>query len=284
MGTDGGAPPCCLRCEQLDRTGGGCRLLAAPTLDNRRRLLTMPCDVQRMLAHRFRAYGEDVARDARLVWLSPAWSPDDIARSFGHAPRDARLWLTSWPYFYLGRTAIRRLQKERADRSAAAAAEPPPPPRPDPALAVRIARALDRVHRVDPVSYAMVVDVLQDRFDAARWREMLGCSEATVTDRKYLGLYRYAAYYHEVLERVQPHAAAIALATRRFSPGDPDDRRALSATRAALGQPELALSAWRSSYREGATRSLTLLGAPDALGAEVMAEVGTAFRGVLRVN
>jgi len=116
------------------------------------------------------------------------------------------------------------------------------------------------------------------------WRDMLGCSEATVTDRKYLGLYRYAAYFHEVLERVQPHAAAIALATRRFSPGDPDDRRALSATRAALGQPELALSAWRSSYREGATRSLTLLGAPEALGPEVMAEVGAAFRRVLRVD
>jgi hypothetical protein len=284
MGTDGGAPPCCLRCDELDRTGGGCRLLSAPTLENRRRLLTMPCDVQRMLTHRFRAYGEDVAREALLVWLSPAWQAEDIARSFGNAPRDARLWLTSWPYFYLGRNAVRRLQQERAHRGAAHQAEPPAAARPDPALAVRVARALDRVHRVDPASYAMVVDVLQDRFDAARWRELLGCSDATVTDRKYLGLYRYATYFHEVLEHIHPHAAAIALATRRFSPGDPDDRRALDATRAALGQPDLPLSAWRSSYRDGALRSLALLEAPDALGPEVMAEVGKAFRRVLRVD
>jgi hypothetical protein len=271
-----------LRCGELDRGAGGCRLLAAPTLDNRRRLLTMPCDVQRLLAQRFRAYGEDVARDALLVWLSPGWNPEDIARSFGQAPRDARLWLTSWPYFYLGRTAVRRQQKERAERGGGGGH--PIAARPDPALAMRLTRALDRVHRVDPVSHAMLVDFLQDRFDAGRWRALLGCSDATVTDRKYLGLYRYAAYFHEVLERVQPHAAAVALATRRFAPGDPTDRTALEATRAALGQPEMSMNAWRATYREGALQSLSLLGAREALGPDIMAELGTAFRRVLRVD
>src|SRR5262245_8373713 len=112
---NGGAPPCCVGCGEFERTSGYCKLLAAPTLDNRRQLLTMPCNVQRLLSQRFRSYGEDVAQDAVLVWLSPQWNPEDIARSFGRAPRDARIWLTSWPYFYLGRTSVRRLFKERSE-------------------------------------------------------------------------------------------------------------------------------------------------------------------------
>ncbi|MCC6552029.1 MAG: hypothetical protein IT372_03275 [Polyangiaceae bacterium] len=281
---NGGAPPCCTRCGEFDRAGGYCRLLAAPTLDNRRRLLTMPCDVQRLLTQRFRAYGEDVAREAILLWLSPGWGTEDVARSFGRAPRDARLWLTSWPYLYLGRTAVRRVQQERAERGGEPPGELPAPPRPDPSMALRVARALDRVHRVDPVSHAMLLDFLRDRFDARRWCALLECSEATVTDRKYLGIYRYAAYFHEVLESVQPQEAAMALAARRFSPGDPDDGEALDATRAALRAPELSMGDFRARYREGALRSLALLGAPDALGPEAMAHLGTAFRRVLRVD
>lgn len=280
---NGGAPPCCTRCGELDKAQGTCRLLAAPTLDNRRRLLGMPCSVQTLLAQRFKAYGEDVAQEAIVAWLSPAWAPDEVARTFGGAPRDARLWLTSWPYFYLGRTAIRRIQQDRARFDGAAEADPGAAVR-DPAVAVRVIGALDRVHRVDPVSHAMLLDFLHDRFDAARWRALLECSEATVTDRKYLGIYRYAAYFHEILERIQPHEAAVALSTRRFSPGDPTDREALEATRAALGAPSLTSGAWRSHYREGAVRSLSLLGAPEALGPEIFAQVGPAFRRVLRVD
>ena len=284
MANGGALPPCCVRCSEFERAGGYCRLLAAPTLENRKQLLTMPCDVQRLLTIRFRAYGEDVAREAIVLWLSPGWNPDDVARSFGHAPRDARLWLTSWPYLYLGRTSVRRVQQERVERGGEPQGELPGAPRPDPTMALRVARALDRVHRVDPVSHAMLIDFLQDRFDAGRWRGLLGVSEATVTDRKYLGIYRYAAYFHEVLESVQPHEAAMALATRRFAPGEPDDREALEATRAALRAPDLSMNDWKARYREGALQSLSLLGANDALGAEAMAHLGTAFRRVLRVD
>ncbi|HSO00117.1 MAG TPA: hypothetical protein VLS89_17615, partial [Candidatus Nanopelagicales bacterium] len=153
MGPLGGAPPCCLRCPEMDRAAGACRLLAAPTLENRRRLLTMPCDVQGLLSRRFRGHGEDVAREAQGLWLSAGWAPESVLQSFGRAPRDARLWLTSWPYFYLGRRAVRRAQQEQAKPRAA----PTPPTAPDPALARRVARALDRVHRVDPVSHAMLI-------------------------------------------------------------------------------------------------------------------------------
>ena len=282
---NGGAPPCCIRCSEFERAGSYCRLLAAPTLENRRQLLTMPCDVQRLLTLRFRPYGEDVAREAIVLWLSPGWNPEDVARSFGRAPRDARLWLTSWPYLYLGRTSVRRVQQDRIDRGGdGPPGEPPGAPRPDPTMALRVARALDRVRRVDPVSHAMLLDFLQDRFDVERWRGLLGVNEATITDRKYLGIYRYAGYFHEVLENVQPHEAAMALATRRFAPGEPDDRSALEATRAALRAPELSMNDWRARYHDGALRSLALLGASDALGPEAMAHLGTAFRRVLRID
>jgi hypothetical protein len=243
----------------------------------------MPCAVQRLLSQRFRAYGEDVAQEALLAWLSSEWSPEDIARSFGDAPRDARLWLTSWPYFYLGRTAVRRFHQERARRGSGEA-EPTEAVPGDPAVALRVLGALERVHKIDPVSHAMLLDFLRDRFDPRRWCALLECSEATVTDRKYLGIYRYAAYFHEVLERITPHEAAVALSARRFSPGEPNDRKALEATRDALGNPELTMAAFRAHYRDGALQSLALLGAPEALGLETMKQVGTAFRRVLRVE
>lgn len=281
---NGGVPPCCAGCSEFDGAAGFCRLLTAPTLENRKRLLTMPCDVQRLLRHRFRAYDEDVSRDALVAWLSPEWPSEDILRSYGQAPRDARVWLTSWPYLYLGRNAVRRLHRDRATQSAAEGDIPPEPPRADPALALRVLRALDKVHRIDAVGYAMLLDFLRDRFDAQGWCALLGCSEATVTDRKYLGIYRYTVYFHEVLENMQAYEAAVALSTRRFAPGEPAEHAALEATRVALGAPDLAMVQWRTLYREGAVRSLSLLGAPDALGPETMSQVGTAFRRVLRID
>ncbi len=105
-----------------------------------------------------------------------------------------------------------------------------------------------------------------------------------MTDRKYLAIYRYAVYFHEVIELVAPHAAAVALSARRFAPGEPTEHAALETTRQALQTPDLALPAWRQLYREGAARSLALLGAPDALGEEAMAGLGTAFGRVLRID
>src|SRR4051812_24030209 len=146
-----GVPPCCVGCAEYDRADGVCRLLAEPTLENRRRLLTMPCDVQRLLGHRFRAHGPDVAREALVAWLDPGWDPDDLTLTYGRAPRDARLWLGSWPYLYLGRSAVRRALRD-AERTGAAGVEEAAEPRPaDPALGLGVTRALEKVRRVDPV-------------------------------------------------------------------------------------------------------------------------------------
>src|SRR5688572_13753128 len=144
---NGGTPTCCRGCPELDPAGAFCRLLAAPELESRKRLLTMPCDVQRLLGLRFRGYGEDVAREA---------------------PLDARLWLTSWAYLYLGRNAVRRIHRERAV-TAVDREFPPEPPTADPAVALRVLRALDKVQRVDAPGYAMLLDFLRDRFDARAW-------------------------------------------------------------------------------------------------------------------
>jgi hypothetical protein len=278
-----GLPPCCAACDEYDREDGVCRLIADPTLENRRRLLGMPCDPQRLLSLRFRTHDPDVAREALVAWLDPAWDSDDISLSYGRTPRDARLFLGSWAYLYLGRNAVRRAQRDGerlrpADPDASAE-----PRQGDPAQALRMTRALEKVRRVDPVGYAMLLDFLRDCFDAQAWAHALGSAAASVTDRKYLAIYRYAVYFHEILEALAPHEAAVALSTRRFAPGDPTEHAALSATRAALGAPALPLPAWRQLYREGASRSLALLSAPDALGEEAMADLGTAFRRILRL-
>jgi hypothetical protein len=125
---------------------------------------------------------------------------------------------------------------------------------------------------------------LHDRFDAQGWATMLGWAAASVTDRKYLSVYRYAVAFHDVLAQITPREAAIALAARRFTAGDPSEHDALAATRAALAAPQLTMAAYRQLYREGASLSLTLLAEPEALGAEAMADMGTAFRRVLRLD
>src|SRR4051812_16245880 len=203
-----GLPPCCAACAEYDREDKVCRLLADPTMDNRRRLLTMPCDVQRLLGHRFRSHGPDIAREALVAFLAPEWDPDDITLSYGKAPRDARLWLGSWPYLNLARSAVRRAQRD-GERQRPAGSDESAEARPsDPALGLRMMRALEKVRRVDPVGYAMLLDFLRDRFDASAWGASLGAAPAAITDRKYLAIYRYAVYFHEVIEVVTPHEAA----------------------------------------------------------------------------
>jgi hypothetical protein len=269
-------------------------LLDAPTPESRRHLLTMPCNVERLLRLRFRTYDEDVARDALVTWLDPSRSAEEVRASYGNAPRDARLWLTTWPYLYLARNAVRRLHRhgERIELSGGSESAIEPVEQ-DPTAALRVTRALERVRRVDPVGYAMLLDFLHDRFDARGWGRSLGASDATVTDRKYISIYRYAVYFHDVMERIAPHDAAVALSARRFAPLDglttsgpaaATEAGALDSARSALADPSLTMSRFRQLYRDGARQSLTLLADPDALGQETMAAMGTSFRRILRID
>jgi hypothetical protein len=280
-------PPCCASCGAYDREDRVCRLLAEPSLPNRRAILTMPCRPERLLQIRFRAHGPDVARDALVTWLDPEWDPDDITLAYGRAPRDARLFLGGFPYLYLARSAVRRAQRDGAryapadplDRDPAADARPS-----DPTVPARVTRALAEVRRIDPVGHAMLLDFLRDSFDAQGWATTLGWAAASVTDRKYLSVYRYAVSFHDVLVSIPSREMRVALVARRLSPGEPSEHAALEQTRAELGAPLLTMTEWRRLYREGALASLAALAAPDALGEDTMSELGTAFRRVLRLD
>jgi hypothetical protein len=199
-----GLPPCCAGCPEYDGVDGVCRLVADPTAENRLRLLTMPCAVQRRIEQRFRGYRPEVAQRALAAWLDPAWDADDISLSYGKAPRDARLWIGAWPYVYLGRDAVRRPPRESERPRAAPPADPDEEnveTRPlDPALALRVTRALEKVRRIDAVGYAVLLDSLRDRFDAAAWEDALGREPGSQIGLEDLAIHRHAAHFHEIVE------------------------------------------------------------------------------------
>jgi hypothetical protein len=275
-------PPCCGACELYEAEAERCLLLAHPTTENRRHLLTMPCRVESLLEQRFRSHGPDVARDALVTWLDPAWSPDALRATYGGAPLDARLWLTSWPYLYLGRNAVRRHYRDQREQPRS---EPPEPAdaRTDPTLPGRVLRALDGVRIIDAVGYTMLVELMRGELDTATWRASLRCSDATVTDRKYLAIYRYSVLFFDVLHDLDagPRAALLA---RRFTPGDPGEGAALGILRETLRRPGLSLVETRDLYRSGAATSLEILARSDALGEESMERYEGAFRRVLRLG
>jgi hypothetical protein len=275
-------PPCCRACELYEAEAQQCLLLGHPTTENRRHLLTMPCNVERLLEQRFRSHGPDVARDALVSWLDPEWNPDTLRASYGTAPLDARLWLTSWPYLYLGRNAVRRHYRNAREQPWS---EPPPGPdsaQDDPTLPGRVMRALDGVRVIDAVGYTMVVELMRGEFEPATWRSSLQCSDATVTDRKYLAIYRYSVLFFDALRELEPRQRA-AVEARRFTAGDPADGVALAAVRTSLRRPGLSLVEFRELYRAGASASLDILARSDALGEESMERFDGAFRRVLRI-
>ncbi len=276
-------PACCRACELYETEAATCLLLAHPTEENRRRLLTMPCNVQELLARRFRSHGPDIAREALVSWLEPAWDERTLRASFGNAPVDARLWLTSWPYLYLGRNAVRRQWRNAREQPWSEPPAAPDPAASDPTLRGRVLRALDRLRVVDAVGYAMMLELMRGDFMPAVWKHELSCSDATVTDRKYLAIWRYSVVFFEVLRELDPRERA-AVEARRFAPGDPDDGAALTLARGALRDPGLALAEFRQLYRAGAAATLALLARGDALGEESMERFDGAFRRVLRIE
>jgi hypothetical protein len=275
-------PACCRACELYEKEAQRCLLLVHPTAENRRHLLTMPCNVEELLERRFRSHGPDVARDALVSWLDPAWEPDTLRASYGNAPLDARLWLTSWPYLYLGRNAVRRRHRNSREQPWSEPPDGPDSGADDPTLPGRVLRALDGVRRIDAVGYSMVVELMRGEFEVAAWRASLGCSDATVTDRKYLAIYRYSVIFFDILATLAPDERA-ALEARRFSPGNPGDGEALEAVRSSLRRPALGLADLRDLYRRGASASLAGLAQSDALGEESMERFDGAFRRVLRI-
>lgn len=242
----------------------------------------MPCKVEDLLERRFRSHGPDIARDALVSWLDPEWNPETLRASYGSAPIDARLWLTSWPYLYLGRNAVRRHYRNAREQPRSEPPDAPDSGQDDPSLPGRVIHALESVRRIDAVGYTMLVELMRGELEPAAWKASLGCSDATVTDRKYLAIYRYSVVFFGVLRQLEmlPRAA---LEARRFTPGDPGDGEALAALRLTLARPQLGLGELRELYRTGAAASLALLAHDDALGEGTLRRFEGAFRRVLRI-
>src|SRR5690606_10106041 len=168
----------------------------------------------------------------------PDWDEEALRASFGRAPLDARLWLTSWPYLYLGRNAVRRQWKRSREQPYS---EPPAAPETaDPTLRGRVLFALERLRAVDQVGYTMMLELMRGDFKPAVWKHELACSDATVTDRKYLAIWRYSVVFFEILELLDP-PSRMAVHARRLVPGDPDDASALSLVRELMRSPSLSI-------------------------------------------
>ncbi|MBX3186409.1 MAG: hypothetical protein KF819_05305 [Labilithrix sp.] len=275
-------PPCCRACELYEAEAGQCLLLVHPTPENRRHLLTMPCRVEALLERRFRSHGPDVARDALVSWLDPEWDPEALRASYGSAPLDARLWLTSWPYLYLGRNAVRRRYRDMREQPWSEPPDAPDAADDDPTIPGRVVTALDRLRTIDPIGYTMIVELMRGEFEPAAWRASLGVSDATVTDRKYLSIWRYSVLFFDVLLQLDPRQRT-AVEARRFTRGDPSDGQALLVVRTALRKPAMTLAEARDLYRAGAAATLEVLARSDALGEESMDRFDGAFRRVLRI-
>ena len=73
-------PPCCRGCELYEAEARHCLLLAHPTEENRRHLLTMPCNVQELLTRRFRRVAYRIDECPTMLRVSATDGGSDFAR------------------------------------------------------------------------------------------------------------------------------------------------------------------------------------------------------------
>ncbi len=250
----------------MDHTARACRLLSDPSPANRERLSGMPCDVKRLMKLRLRAHGDDVIEVAHAVWQDSALDGAAL-RAAMPTPIDARIWLSTWP---LRALALDVLSK-RFGPVAGAPGEVLPPP------TARVFRALAEVHRIDPMSSALVLEGLRGGVDVAAWRAALGASDAVVGGHVALALFRTFALLRAVLEGLAPARARMALIERWFTAGETSEVNALARTRERIGDASLTMPAFRELAQEGARAALAALEAEPSISVVF----GAAARGAL---
>ncbi len=239
-------------------------------------MLTMPCDVGRLMRLRFRSHGDDVANEAVARWSAVDTPMESLAAApgaEGGSPLDARIWLSAWPL-----ALVKPLLDRRAPPASLLAGEPLTAPD-GPAF-----EALSRLSRIDPAGFALLLDVVREDLDLLAWRAALSESESLLEERLALALYRYFVLRAGVLDRIEDPRARAALVARRCREGEGSELASLRAARSALGDDSLTLPALRALEAAGAERSISLLAADPSLFVVLGPLAARAFRRALRLE
>ncbi len=231
----------------------------------------MPCDARRLLRYRLRAHGDAAVTQALSLWESGEEGGARFAHFRDSFPLDARLWLTAWPFEAL-------LAGERSADSQDEQLPGEPLPISDAAALL----ALDELFRVDPVGFGLVLDGARGVLDLVAWRHGLGDTDATISERIALALFRYLVLRAGVLARLDDPRERAALSAKRFRHGDGSEFAALRAAREELAEPTLSVLALRELERRGAARAVSLLQADPETG--VLLGQCSAFRRALRID
>lgn len=233
-------------------------------------MLTMPCDVRRLVRLRMRAHGDEVVADALARWESEDVGAEELSRARERLPIDARIWLSPWPLTALARTL--------SFANASARVRSGPYDAPLPVSDAPILLALAQLERVDPVGFALVIERLRGAYEPLVWRAALGETDAALDERLTLALYRLLSLRAGVLLRIADDQARVCLAARHFRAGDPSDIACLRSARAELEDKTLTMSALKLLEQSGARTSLELLAADPTFGVVLSTEVLAAIR------
>lgn len=238
-------------------------------------MLTMPCDVGRLMRVRLRAHGDDVAEEALARWSAFDTPMERLrgAQATEGAPLDARIWLSAWPL-----TLVKSLLDRRAPPAPDVVGDPLSP------VDSPVFEALSGLSRIDPAGFALLLDVVREDLDLLAWRASLSESESLLEERLALALYRYFVLRAGVLPRIEDPRERAALAARRFREGEGSELASLRAARSALGDDSLTLPALRALEAAGAARSIDLLAADPSLSVVLGPLAKRAFLRALRLE
>lgn len=234
-------------------------------------MLTMPCDVRRLVRLRMRAHGDDLVAEALSRWEGEEVSAEEMSRARERLPIDARIWLSPWPLTVVAKSSL-------SLRSA---------PVLGPALPTSdalVLLALAQLERVDPVGFVLVIERLRGAHEPLLWRTALGATDALLDERLTLALYRLLALRAGVLLKIEDEHARVCLAARRFRAGDPSDIACLRSARAELDDKSLTLATLRSFEQAGARTSLELLAADPTFSVVLTPEVLAGMRVALGIG
>lgn len=247
------------------RAGRACRLLAGLGRDDRIRMLTMPCDVGRLIRRRLGPHGDACVATAATRWADEPTLPAPVGE-----PLDARLFLGDWPY--------------RALVDAPEAAPVPVVGDPLPQTRGPVLDALAALAAIDRVATAMLIESLRAAFDPALYRAALAESDLALADRLALALFRFLCLRLGALGELADPIERASLTARYFRAGDPSEIAALKAARAALEGTEVSLPALRGAVQTGARRCLDRLAADARYGVVLGGPALQAIEHALRLG